>query len=180
VSGQNVAAVTQQFTFTFILPGAPGSIGLDAGDLLSIEPVDGATMTNANIAINDIEVASAPTGTVSYLVPSDISGFPQVKAAFDFSVGPGQRFTVSCVHVDTADALTALAAKVTGVGPGKSLANKVAQASASLAANDIPSTCSTMQGFINEVKAQTGKKIAPTLAASLISDAQAIRTALGC
>jgi hypothetical protein len=84
------------------------------------------------------------------------------------------------VHVDVTDALNALGAKVTGVGPGKSLANKVAQATAYLTANDIPDACLTMRSFIKEVTAQTGKKIAPTLAASLINDAQDIRSALGC
>ena len=84
------------------------------------------------------------------------------------------------MHISVAGLLNDLAGKVAGVGPGKSLSDKVAQASADFAAHNIASACSRLQGFLNEVRAQTGKKIVAAVAASLTSDAQNIRTALAC
>jgi hypothetical protein len=76
--------------------------------------------------------------------------------------------------------LAALLTEVTGVGPGKSLANKVALAQTYYAAKDVQATCAVLTGFVNEVKAQAGKKIAHTLDAKLIADANAIETAIDC
>jgi hypothetical protein len=76
--------------------------------------------------------------------------------------------------------LAALVTEVTGVGPGKSLANKVALAQTYYAAKDVQATCAVLTGFVNEVKAQAGKKIAHTLDAKLIADANAIETAIDC
>jgi hypothetical protein len=45
--------------------------------------------------------------------------------------------------------------------------------------NDTAAACGTLGAFINEVNAQSGK-IGATLAASLIAQAQAIQTRLGC
>ena len=73
-----------------------------------------------------------------------------------------------------------LAAAVVGVGPGKSLAAKVNAIEDSLAANDTADACATLNDFINEVNAQTGKKIRPAFAASLISQARNIEAAIGC
>jgi hypothetical protein len=69
---------------------------------------------------------------------------------------------------------------VTGVGPGSSLADKVALAETYYAVPDIQATCAVLTGFINEVQAQAGKKINPQLDAKLITDAQAIEAAIGC
>ena len=49
-----------------------------------------------------------------------------------------------------------------------------------VAANDTADACATLDAFINEVNAQTGKKISTALAASLISQAHDIQAALGC
>jgi hypothetical protein len=76
--------------------------------------------------------------------------------------------------------LAALLKEVTGVGPGKRLAEKVTLAQTYYAVPDIQSTCAVLTGFVNEVKAQAGKKIAQPLDAKLIADAQAIETAIGC
>jgi hypothetical protein len=76
--------------------------------------------------------------------------------------------------------LAALLREVTGVGPGKSLANKVTAAQAYYAASDIQATCAMLTGFVNEVHAQNRKKIGQALDAKLISDANAIRAAISC
>ena len=72
------------------------------------------------------------------------------------------------------------AAAVAGVGPGESLAAKVAAIEGYVAADDTADACATLGAFINEVNAQTGKKISTAQAASFIAQAQDIEAALGC
>jgi hypothetical protein len=79
-----------------------------------------------------------------------------------------------------AEQLADLAAAVSNVGPGKSLANKVKDAQSALAINDVPTICSILGAFISEVKAQSGKKIPPATAATLIIDRAQIRSVLAC
>jgi len=76
--------------------------------------------------------------------------------------------------------LTALLAEVKGVGPGKSLASKVALALMFYAVKDAQATCAMLSAFVNEAEAQAGKKIGEALAEKLIADAQAIEAAIGC
>jgi CSLREA domain-containing protein len=79
-----------------------------------------------------------------------------------------------------AQLLAALGSAVTGVGPGTSLADKVAQALAYLNSGDVSDACSTLTAFISEVKAQSGRTIPQAQAATLIASAQQIETLLGC
>jgi probable HAF family extracellular repeat protein len=79
-----------------------------------------------------------------------------------------------------AQLLADLGTAVQGVGPGTSLADKVKAAQTALAKNDIPGTCSILNAFINQVKAQRGKSILPAKADVLIADAQAIEKLLVC
>lgn len=78
------------------------------------------------------------------------------------------------------DQLSTLLAAVTGVGSGKSLAHKVKQVQAYVAANNQPAACSTLNDFTNLVKTQTGKKRTAAQATSFIAQASAIKTTLGC
>lgn len=73
-----------------------------------------------------------------------------------------------------------LANAVTGVGPGASLSDKVAAIEADVAANDTQDACSGLAAFSNEVDAQTGKKLDPAQAASLLDGVQGIEAALNC
>jgi hypothetical protein len=90
------------------------------------------------------------------------------------------------VHVRGApEQLTDLEEAVIGVGLGTSLANKVERIQSYLAVNDKVNACGTLSAFINEVKAQTGKRIQPgtalpTQAGSLMASAQRIEDVLGC
>jgi hypothetical protein len=49
-----------------------------------------------------------------------------------------------------------------------------------VAANDTANACDALGAFVNEVNAQTGKKISTARAASFISQAQDIEAALAC
>jgi hypothetical protein len=83
-------------------------------------------------------------------------------------------------RVNLEHALMELLEEVTDVGPGKSLASKVAQALAHFAAKDERAACAILGAFVNELQAQAGKKIGQALDQKLIADAQAIETAIGC
>jgi hypothetical protein len=76
--------------------------------------------------------------------------------------------------------LQQLLGDVTGVGPGKSLANKVKLMQTYYAVPDTEATCAVLTDFVSEVLAQEGKKLKVELANELIVEAQAIKVAIGC
>ena len=81
----------------------------------------------------------------------------------------------------TPDALLEqLGAAVVGVGPGSSLADKVARAQTYLAVPDIQATCAVLADFLNQVQAQRGKKLTHEVADQLTEDVQTIMTEIGC
>jgi hypothetical protein len=65
-------------------------------------------------------------------------------------------------------------------GIANSLEAKLNAAQASLAAGNTTAACNQIDALINEVQAQSGKKLTPGQASAIITAAQAIRTALGC
>ena len=80
------------------------------------------------------------------------------------------------VHIrGAAEQLTDLLAAAAGAGPGNSLAAKLKKIQASIAANDTANACSMLKAFVSEVKAQSGKSITTTLAASFTTRADNIR-----
>lgn len=76
--------------------------------------------------------------------------------------------------------LSQLLTAVKRVGPGASLATKVDQVIAEFNAGKIMQACATLSAFTSEVKAQTGKKVTATTAATLIARATHLRTEFGC
>jgi len=84
------------------------------------------------------------------------------------------------VASSAADQLAALSQAVQGIGPGNSLASKVANAQAQLARGNTAAACGTLGAFLNQVRAQSGNHIPPDTAAQLINAAQSIREGLGC
>lgn len=168
----NNSAVT--LSVTLIIP--TGS--WDAGDQVTFA---GSGVTNTSLSVGGTVVASSPVAPLVYTFPSAVPALPPSTTTYQLNIAAGSTGTITCVHIPVAGGLlNDLAGKVSGVGPGKSLSDKVAQASAYFAANNIASACSTLEEFLNEVRAQTGKKITAAVAASLTSDAQSIRSALAC
>jgi hypothetical protein len=122
-------------------------------------------------------------------IDSSIAGFTaptagSYSASLSDTAGPytpdAQVTILVAVPVNVDALFDALHAAVTGVGPGHSLADKVALAKSYFDAGDTADACGTLNGFINEVKAQTGKKITPAQAADFIAQAQAIEALLSC
>jgi hypothetical protein len=132
--------------------------------LLDGSPITGATGQSYTPTVADADRLLSCTVTVTYpLIVVTVSA------------------ATPAVHVKgAAEELTDLGVAVAGVGPGRSLAAKVTAIEGYVAANDTADACATLGAFVNEVNAQTGKKISTAQAASFISQAQDIEAALGC
>lgn len=87
-------------------------------------------------------------------------------------------FTVSVLGA--AAQLANLQASVVGVGSGTSLYDKLRQAQTYLAARDVEDTCSTVNAFVNEVTAQSGKPSMKGMASELVASANRIKNVLAC
>ena len=88
-------------------------------------------------------------------------------------------------HLKTpTEQLTDLAAAVqaldTQAGLKNALGAKVQAVQADVADQDVTSACNVLGAFLNQVSAQTGKKLTATQASQLTNWANAIRTTLGC
>jgi YVTN family beta-propeller protein len=94
--------------------------------------------------------------------------------------GSTARATASVSVVGAAGLLAALQHSVIGVGPGTSLYHKLAQAQSNLAENHKNAACSTLNAFIQEVNAQSGRSIARPAATSLVASGNQIRAVIGC
>jgi virginiamycin B lyase len=132
--------------------------------LLDGSPIAGATGTSYTPTVADTGHLLSCKATVTYalLVVTDSA-------------------TSAAVHVKgAAEELTDLGVAVAGVGPGRSLTAKVTAIEGYVAANDTANACDALGAFVNEVNAQTGKKISTAQAASFILQAQDIEAALGC
>lgn len=95
---------------------------------------------------------------------------------YDVIAGVSLDFTIGSVD----ELLTAFHSAVEGLGPGKSLADKIESAQAAYADGDESGTCEILSAFINQVEAQSGKHIDTEVAEQLIADATAIIEAIGC
>jgi hypothetical protein len=65
-------------------------------------------------------------------------------------------------------------------GPENSLITKLEDALAAVASGDTATACSSLTAFINESRAQSGKKLTADQATQLITAAQEIKSHLGC
>ncbi len=79
-----------------------------------------------------------------------------------------------------AEQLADLRARLNGVGPGTSLADKVSDVQAALASGNQAKSCEALAAFANQVSAQGGKSISAETAASLGATAARIRRVLAC
>jgi hypothetical protein len=85
------------------------------------------------------------------------------------------------IHVKrAAEQLSDLADAVQELGPGTSLADKLEDARAALDRNKVARTCSTLDDFVRQVQAQSGKSISADTATSLITAATRIKAVLAC
>ena len=151
----------------------PGHITVDATG-----PA-GAIVAYTATATDDLDPAPDPVCTPSAGSLFAIGDTSVTCTATDLG---GNTATASFVVTvrGAGDQLADLRTAVDGIGPGYSLINKISYVQAALANNDVPGGCSILSAFVNEVGAQSGKKIPVGTAASLIADASRIQAVLGC
>lgn len=128
---------------------------------------------------------TGPTGDASFVfvapTPVPVGRF-MTATATDSS---GTSEFSECLEVQPAtQTITDLTDAVTGLvlhkGTETSLLAKLDAAMAALAAGDTKTACNNLGAFINEVQAQSGKKIPAPDADALIKLAEQIKTGLGC
>jgi hypothetical protein len=89
--------------------------------------------------------------------------------------------SVTITYTPTIDQLFGtLSSSAQGVGPGTSLADEASAAKAAYDAGQKATACGDLTTFLNELKAQTGKKLTPSQVQTLTSQAQQLQQAIGC
>jgi hypothetical protein len=160
----------------------------------------GLTGTPADITTD----ATSPAGAaVSYTAPTATDEDSPATASVSCSPISGSTFgigdtTVTCTATDADDSnspvtssftvhvrgaaaqLVDLARAVTGVGPGSSLADKIASVQSYLARGDTRDACGSLSAFLHEIAAQSGKSIPVANATTLMAAAQQIETVIPC
>lgn len=182
---------------------APGTTTVECTASDGVDEVSGRFTVHVNTAPElqlpaDLTVdATSPDGAVvTYeATATDDSGMSAVTclpvSGTTFVIGTT---TVECAAVDghgatatgsfvvtvrgAGEQLTDLLVAVTGVGPGRSLEAKVRAAVAGLPDSSL--ACEPLGDFVDEVQAQSGKRIPAATAALLIADATRIHAVLAC
>ena len=150
----------------------------------------------AGITVDAVGPAGAPVSFSSSAVDAVDGSLTPVCSPASGSTFPIAVTTVTCSATDTAGntgsatftvtvrgaaaQLGDLITASTGQAPGTALADKARAAAASLAAGSTAGACTQLAGYLDLVRAQTGKKISPATAAALTAAATRIRAVLAC
>jgi len=181
------------------LPGAPWNIQSNLG---AISPDDFYMQTASNaIGFNVWTGTIFPTGQYAVQVVEtggsmQITTFtltystsPQFVGVYDSAgiesvsvYSPGSNFILSDVQFQPSVPvyLSDLKKETKGLGPGKSLHDKVTLVEAYYDANDLGNACLLLDGFNHEINAQAGKSIDSIQMMRLTSDSTWIQSALNC
>jgi len=157
----------------------PPTLSVPAGVAVDASGPGGAGVVYSVTAHDDVDpnpvVTCAPASGTTFAI-----GDTTVKCTATDAAG-NIASAAFVVHVrGAAEQLANLQAALAGVGPGTSLADKVALVQASLAAGDVASTCSGLAAFSNQVQAQSGRTIVGSTATALIAVAARISAVLSC
>ena len=177
---------------------AVGNVYFDisAVDFAIVDTTAPVVTVPANITVNAISPAGAPVSFSSSAVDAVDGPLTSVCTPASGSTFPIATTTVTCSATDAAGntgsaaftvtvrgaaaQLGDLIAASTGQAPGTALADKARAAAASLAAGSTAGACTHLAGYLDLVRAQTGKKIPAATAAALTADATRIRAVLAC
>jgi hypothetical protein len=156
---QTNVAGTVYDTHEFMLEGAESSpfsyVSFDALTSLSL-----ADYSQSYFLMNRVDISTAPLRftevkvVIQHLVVTNILAVPEMFAD--------------------------LFAKLAGVGPGRSLANKVTKAESYYGAGHVSEACSVLSALALEINAQSGKHLTTSQAASLRGDVAELSSALRC
>lgn len=144
------------------------ALALAAGNSYWFSAVNTGTQDTFRWARGTAGLSSAVDNCCSWVLDDDPARTP-----LNFSLH-------SATAPATGPTLQQLLTDVTGIGPGKSLANKLALAQTYLDVPDVQAACAVLSDFLNEVRAQKGKRLSTESADKLTADAGAIMTDIGC
>jgi hypothetical protein len=150
--------------FVHLLLNGPAGMSLD--DVGQLDPRPLAQWTEPGPIFNRAGFATCPTTS------GGCSGTTGTVTAVHFELLPDV--------TDPEVLLEELGTIVLGEGPGNSFANKIMLAQTYLAVPDEESACLILGDFLNQVRAQRGKKLTEEQADQFTSDAGAIIAAIGC
>ena len=142
----------------------------------------GAAVNYSQPVVSDPDDATLPVATCSQ--PSG-SVFPVGTTTVTCSVTDSEDTPSTVTTSFTIDVLGAksqlqnLESSVIGVGPGKSLSSKIQVALSDLNSGNPSGAKSVLRGFVNEVRALSGKKISKAVANALIAAALRITNVIG-
>ncbi len=185
-----------------IASGPDGNVWFvdSAGAIGRIELAADTTPPTISVPDGVIVDATSPAGaavTYSVTATDDVDTHPSVACTpASGNVFPIGRTTVECTASDSAgneaiasfevhvkgasEQLDDLLALVNDMRPGSSLADKINTARSALAAANEGLACETLAAFVNEAKAQSGKKLTPEQSTLLVTAASRIRAVLAC
>ena len=166
-----------------------GALPFNAGDRITVtagEPTIG-TPTQIFLFVGPTVTIGTPVTTapffasLEYVVPVAVTA----DIGVEVTRNTGVTFTVSCAPAAGPEQLidqleSDIAALGLDHGIANALTSKLDEALSALAAGDTATACGALNAFLNQVAAQTGKKITGAQAADLTAAANAIRDALGC
>ena len=139
-----------------------------------------ATRWNHNLALKSdgTVVAWGMNNTAQATVPAGLTGVTAISAGTNHSLALQNPLTPEMAITDLAGYLNS---QSLNASTKKSLGAKLNTALAALAAPNLPLACQLMQDFINQTKAQRGKKqITAAQADYLIAQASDIMLLIGC
>jgi hypothetical protein len=150
----------------------------------------------ANITVNAVSPSGAPVGYSATAVDAVDGPVTPVCSPASGSTFPIATTTVTCTATDAAgnastgqftvkvrgaaEQLQDLIAASNALPPGTALGDKARSAAASLAAGNTLTSCSTLQSYLDLVRAQTGKKLTTQQAHDLTVLATRSRAVLAC
>jgi hypothetical protein len=167
------------YVVSFVAASSPSASGSGYSFYASEEtyPTTGASAFSSWLQIDTTNSASRPWTTAGFPI---ITAKSKAVGGITDALGHSITYDVITLTPLAEDLLEALYVRVIGVGPGKSLEQKIAAAEAYYAAKDIVATCAMLDGFDDEVQAQSGKKINQKLASTLIAEDATIEGLIGC
>jgi probable HAF family extracellular repeat protein len=174
--------------------------GLSTSNTFLVSVFDTVGPVISGVPASIVTDATTPSGAVvTYALPSALDTVAGAVASV-CTPPPGSVFpigvtTVHCTATDGSGNTSgasftvtvrnasaewdALALLVTGVGPGQSLAAKVRSARTAFEAGDVATAVSSLRSLLEEVRAQTGKKITAAQAADINASVAHVLGAIG-
>ena len=143
-----------------------------AGGAVATYVVTAADDTDPNpiVLCNRPSGSTFPIGTTTVTCTATDASGNQATASFTVRVKGAQEQLQDLRHLVESEKL----------GAGTSLRDKLVRALALLGQGDVDGTCDTLDAFLNSVRAQAGKSLTSTQAATLTADTLRIESVIDC